>query len=41
MSPIMVRLWSGMTTDPKWQTIARKSVSRAILVISLFIPHDA
>lgn len=31
-----VRLWAGMTTDPKWQTIARKSGQPRALVIALF-----
>lgn len=37
MSESWVRLWSNMTTDPKWQTIARKSGQPRHLVISLFI----
>ena len=37
MSESWVRLWSGMTADPKWQTIARKSGQPRHLVISLFI----
>ncbi len=36
MSESWVRLWSGMTTDPKWQTIARKSGQPRCLVIALF-----
>ena len=31
-----VRLWAGTTTDPKWQTIARKSGQPRALVIALF-----
>ena len=36
MAESWVRLWSGMTTDPKWQTIARKSGQPRALVIALF-----
>ena len=36
MSESWVRLWSGATTDPKWQTIARKSGQPRHLVIALF-----
>ena len=36
MAESWVRLWSGMTTDPKWQTIARKSGQPRSLVIALF-----
>ena len=37
MSESWVRLWSGATTDPKWQTIARKSGQPRHLVIALFV----
>jgi len=36
MAESWVRLWSGMTTDPKWQTVARKSGQPRSLVIALF-----
>lgn len=36
MAESWVRLWAGMTTDPKWQTIARKSGQPRALVIALF-----
>ena len=36
MAESWVRLWVGMTTDPKWQTIARKSGQPRALVIALF-----
>lgn len=36
MAESWVRLWSGMTTDPKWQTVARKSGQPRALVIALF-----
>lgn len=36
MAESWVRLWSGMTTDPKWQTVARKSGQPRYLVIALF-----
>jgi hypothetical protein len=36
MAESWVRLWSGSTTDPKWQTIARKSGQPRYLVIALF-----
>lgn len=36
MAESWVRLWAGMTTDPKWQTIARKSGQPRSLVIALF-----
>lgn len=36
MAESWVRLWDGMTTDPKWQTIARKSGQPRCLVIALF-----
>lgn len=36
MAESWVRLWSDMTTDPKWQTIARKSGKPRYLVIALF-----
>jgi hypothetical protein len=36
MAESWVRLWSDMTTDPKWQTIARKSGKPRHLVIALF-----
>ena len=36
MAESWVRLWAGMTTDPKWQTIARKSGQPRCLVIALF-----
>src|SRR5690606_37445959 len=36
MAESWVRLWAGMTTDPKWQTIARKSGQSRALVIALF-----
>lgn len=36
MAESWVRLWSGMTTDPKWQTVARKSGQPRCLVIALF-----
>jgi hypothetical protein len=36
MAESWVRLWSGATTDPKWQTIARKSGQPRHLVIALF-----
>jgi hypothetical protein len=36
MAQSWVRLWAGMTTDPKWQTIARKSGEPRCLVIALF-----
>ena len=35
MAESWVRLWSGMTTDPKWQTVARKSGQPRYLVIGL------
>lgn len=36
MAESWVRLWAGTTTDPKWQTIARKSGQPRHLVIALF-----
>ena len=36
MAESWVRLWAGMTTDPKWQTVARKSGQPRSLVIALF-----
>lgn len=36
MAESWVRLWSDMTTDPKWQTIARKSGQPRSLVIAVF-----
>lgn len=36
MAESWVRLWAGSTTDPKWQTIARKSGQPRYLVIALF-----
>lgn len=36
MAESWVRLWADMTTDPKWQTIARKSGQPRCLVIALF-----
>lgn len=36
MAESWVRLWAGMTTDPKWQTIARKSGQPRYLVIALY-----
>lgn len=36
MAESWVRLWAGMTTDPKWQTVARKSGQPRALVIALF-----
>ena len=36
MAESWVRLWADMTTDPKWQTIARKSGKPRYLVIALF-----
>lgn len=36
MAESWVRLWAGMTTDPKWQTVARKSGQPRYLVIALF-----
>jgi len=36
MAESWVRLWSGMTTDPKWQTVARKAGQPRALVIALF-----
>ena len=36
MAESWVRLWSGMTTDPKWQTVARKSGQPPSLVRALF-----
>lgn len=37
MAESWVRLWAGTTTDPKWQTIARKSGQSRALVIALFL----
>ena len=31
-----VRLWAGMTTDPKFRTVARKSGASVIEVVGLF-----
>ena len=36
MAESWVRIWAGTTTDPKWQTIARKSGQPRCLVIALF-----
>lgn len=36
MAESWVRLWAGMTTDPKWQTVARKSGQPRALVIAIF-----
>ena len=36
MAEPWVRLWAGMTTDPKWQTISRKSGQPRHLVIAIF-----
>jgi hypothetical protein len=36
MAESWVRLWAGYTTDPKWQTIARKSGQPRYLVMALF-----
>lgn len=36
MAESWVRLWADMTTDPKWQTIARKSGQPRALVIAMF-----
>lgn len=36
MAESWVRLWADMTTDPKWQTIARKSGQPRALVIAIF-----
>ena len=36
MAESWVRLWSGMTLNAKWQTIARKSGQRRSLVIAMF-----
>lgn len=36
MAESWVRLWADMTTDPKWQTIARKSGKPRSLVIAVF-----
>lgn len=36
MAESWVRLWADMTTDPKWQTIARKSGQPRALVIATF-----
>lgn len=37
MAESWVRLWAGTTTDPKWQTIARKSRQPRHLVMALFM----
>lgn len=37
MAESWVRLWAGTTTDPKWQTIARKSGQPRALVIAMFM----
>ena len=37
MAEYWVRLWAGTTTDPKWQTIARKSGRPKCEVIAMFM----
>ena len=37
MAEYWVRLWQGTTTDPKWQTIARKSGQPRSLVMAFFM----